>query len=230
MAIRRKQSSNAMIGYVRASTDLQKYTLESQEKRIRQDCNDEGFQLLSSVGDNGVVVEVECSTKERELLNDVQARCERGEAKGIICTNIDRVGRSQFHLASIIKWAEECKIDLYSTEAGWHIKDGEMVDTMLPFRVAMAQVELGNIRARTKRGLEVAKAKGVVLGAKVENEDLSKRIWEMREAGMPWRDIVNVLDAEGVRTAKGCKVLTASAFHMHERYGRTVDAGRAVGG
>lgn len=217
------------IGYVRASTGDQKHTLSGQADRMRKRCQEEGIHLLS-VGDNheiedmenivDVVIEVESSTKEREKLLHVQERLERDEARCLVCAKIDRVGRSQFHLASIVHWAETSKIDIFSADEGWQVKDGRIVDPMLPFRIAMAQVELTNIRERTRQGLAAAKAKGVRLGHATENVELSKRCYEMRSAGLSWGQLVRQLEDDGVVTKQGCKVRDGQAYNMARRWAR----------
>jgi len=180
------------IGYVRVSTDAQGSTGHSthgQAQRMREMCHEVGLRLIE------IVTEVESSTKERELFNQVQERLENDEARCLVCAKIDRMGRNQFHLASIVRWAEEQRTDIISVDEGWMVKDGQMVDKMLPFRIAMAQVELTTIRERTKQGLAAARAKGVRLGHPVENDDLSRRIYEMRQAGMTLEQVENLTAA-----------------------------------
>ena len=96
----------------------------------------EGFVLVD------VVAEVESGAKERDGLADVQARVLAGEAQGIIFPKVDRLGRSMVHLLKVVDWAAKNRIDLLSADEGWQVRDGAKVDKMLPFRLAMAEVEL----------------------------------------------------------------------------------------
>lgn len=202
MAKRDKSGAGKMIGYVRVSTKEQGtmgHSLDGQMRRLADRCRDEGLELID------LVVDIECSTKYREKLAQVQERLEEGEAAGLICAKIDRVGRSQFHLASIVQWAEVNRIDILSTDEGWQVRGGKKVDAMLPFRIAMAEVELERIRQRTREGLDAAKRNGVQLGRKFENEELGRRAWTLRQSGLSWRHIAQRLIEEGARTARGAE-------------------------
>jgi predicted site-specific integrase-resolvase len=122
----RREREGTFIGYVRGSTVQQEITLEAQQARMRQYCRLNNLVLVD------LVTEVACSTSEREKLADVQRRLEAGEAEGLLCAKIDRVGRSQIHLSKIVEWAVTKRIDILSTDEGWQIKDGKKVNKMLP--------------------------------------------------------------------------------------------------
>jgi DNA invertase Pin-like site-specific DNA recombinase len=164
------------------------------------------------------VAEVESGAKEREGLAEVQARVLAGEAQGIIFPKVDRLGRSMIHLLKVVDWAAKNRIDLLSADEGWQVRDGAKVDKMLPFRLAMAEVELERIRERTRDGLKAARDKGIRLGRPAENTgDLAKRATQLRRQGKTWQEIADLFNAEGLRTARGKEFKTTTIARMIER-------------
>lgn len=192
------------IGYARVSTAEQGehgHSLDGQRARLAEVCEREGLELVD------VVVEVESSTKRRPGLESLQARVRSGEARCITYPKLDRLGRSLIDTAKLVEWAcAEC-VDLLSADEGWQVRDGVKVDKMLPFRLAMAEVELQRIRERTREGLAAAKAKGVQLGAKQRTEadsPAATRAIELLNAGLSYAAIAQTLNDEGFVTARGC--------------------------
>lgn len=214
-AARMATGKGRLIGYVRVSTEqqgLRGHSLDGQRTRLQETAAREGFELVD------VVAEVESGAKERDGLKDVQARVMAGEAQGIICPKIDRLGRSMVHLLKIVEWAVQNHVDLLSADEGWQVRDGVKVDKMLPFRLAMAEVELERIRERTRDGLKAARDKGVVLGRPAENVgDLAKRATELRKQGLTWQQIADTFNAEGLRTARGGRFYTTTVARMIDR-------------
>ena len=205
------------IGYIRVSTKSQEengHSIDGQKQRVKDQCKHNGLELVD------LIVEVESSTKQRDLLTEVQQRLENDEAQTLVCAKFDRVGRSMIHLASIVEWAVKNKIDVLSADEGWQIRNGQKVNSMLPFIIAFAEVELERIRTRTREGLAAAKAKGVQLGRGVENHELAKRCYDMRQSGMTWGRIVRQLEDEDVVTARGVRVSEGAAYKMAWRWER----------
>lgn len=204
-----------LLGYVRVSTTQQGtngHSLDAQRTRLEEAAAREGFTLV------GVVAEVESGAKERDGLAQVQARVLSGEAQGIIFPKVDRLGRSMVHLLKVVDWAVLNHVDLLSADEGWQVRDGKKVDKMLPFRLAMAEVELERIRERTRDGLRAAKQKGVRLGRPAENVgDLAKRATKLRKQGKTWQEIADLFNAEGLRTARGAEFKTTTVARMIER-------------
>lgn len=200
-----------VIGYIRVSTREQGekgHSLDGQRTRLQEAADREGLQLVD------VVQDVESGAKPRDGLDDVQARILAGEAQGILFPKVDRLGRSQFHLLQVVRWAIGRRVDLLSADEGWQVRDGEKVDKMLPFRLAMAEVELDRIRERTRDGLKAAKAKGVKLGAPRRNTELQDRATELRRRGLTLQDIADAFNAEGHRTPSGAMYAPTTVFRM----------------
>jgi len=218
MARRKASSENKAIGYVRVSTTQQGengHSIDGQIERMKRRCAEEGLKLVD------IVVEVASSTAERELFEAVQERISNDEARCLVGCKIDRIGRSLIHLASICNWAEREKASIFSVDEGWQIRDGKIVDNMLPFRIAMAQVELTNIRERTRQGLAAAKAKGVKLGRKPQNPELAERCYQLRFGQrLKWQEIVDLLNKEGVVTKGGRAVNLGTLYGMVSWYAR----------
>jgi DNA invertase Pin-like site-specific DNA recombinase len=101
---------------------------------------------------------------------------------------------------------------------GWQVRDEAKADKMLPFRLAMAEVELERIRERTRDGLRTAREKGVKLWRPAENiGDVAARATELRKQGQTWQAIADLFNAEGHTTARGGKFYTTTVARMIER-------------
>ncbi|MEN6640950.1 MAG: recombinase family protein [Armatimonadia bacterium] len=204
-----------LIGYIRVSTTQQGtngHSMDGQRTRLQEAAIREGFTLVD------VVAEVESGAKERDGLAEVQARVLAGEAQGIIFPKVDRLGRSMVHLLKVVDWAVKSRIDLLSADEGWQVRDGKKIDKMLPFRLAMAEVELERIRERTRDGLKAAKQKGVRLGRPAENVGyLARRATKLRRQGKTWQEIADLFNAEGLRTARGAEFRTTTISRMIDR-------------
>ncbi len=203
-----------LIGYVRVSTAGQAtngHSLDGQRTRLQEAATREGLELVD------VVCDVESGAKQRDGLDAVQARVAAGEAQGIAFPKVDRLGRSMIHLLKIVAWAKESGADLLRADEGCQVRDGQEVDKMLPFRQAMAQVELERIRERTREGLRAARAKGIVPGPKPQNVALQARATELRRGGMGLQEIADLFTREGHRTAAGTEYKPTTVWRMVNR-------------
>ena len=217
--VRLQTGAGKFIGYIRVSTADQStngHSLDAQRARLYETAEGEGFELVD------VVSEVESGAKERDGLAEVQERVIAGEAQGILFPKVDRLGRSMIHLLRIVEWAGERQVDLLSADEGWQVRDGEKVDKMLPFRLAMAEVELERIRERTREGLKAARTKlqaeGRDLGRPPENVGgLAERATELRRQGMTIKAIAELFNAEGLITARGTQFGNSTVYRMVNR-------------
>lgn len=204
-----------LIGYIRVSTVEQGtrgHSLDGQRKRIADTAEREGYELLD------VICEVESGAKERDGLQDAQDRIEAGEAEGLIFPKLDRVGRSQLHLARLIEWARKRGVTMISTDEGLQVYQGELKNEALPFLIALAQVERERISRRTKEGLAAAKSKGVRLGRPAENSgELEQRAANLRKQGQTLQAIADTLNREGHRTARGDEFKPTTIYRMVNR-------------
>jgi DNA invertase Pin-like site-specific DNA recombinase len=212
---RLQTGAGKVIGYVRVSTAGQAingHSLDGQRRRLQEVAEREGLLVTD------IVEEVESGAKEREALAEVQRRILAGEAQGILFPKVDRLGRSLLHLLKIVEWAVSNRVDLISADEGWQVKAGEKVDRMLPFRLAMAEVELERIRERTREGLKAARQKGIRLGRPVENTgELAERAVAMRRQGMTLQSIADTFNGEGTTTARGKQWSATTVYDMINR-------------
>lgn len=203
-----------LFGYIRVSTADQRdhgHSLAGQRDRLGEACKIHHFKLL------GVTEEVESGAKQREALDDLWERVRVGEAEGIIFPKLDRLGRSQLHLASLIEQARDEGITLLSADEGLQVDKGKLVNEALPFLVALAQVERERISRRTKEGLEAARRKGVTLGAPPKNVDLQERATDLRRKGKTLWQIADTFNEEGHTTARGTVFRANTIYRMVRR-------------
>lgn len=202
------------IGYIRVSTAGQEtngHSLAGQTTRLREAAEREGIDLVE------IVQDVESGAKQRDGLDDVWARVRAGEAEGILFGKTDRLGRSQLHLASLVEQARAEGISLLSSDEGWQVRRGELVNETLPFLIALAQVERERISRRTKEGLQAARQKGVTLGAPARNTDLQERAADLRRRGKTLQEIADLFNDEGRRTATGAEYKATTVYRMVNR-------------
>ena len=214
-----------MIGYIRVSTSGQQengHSLAGQNKALRDSADREGLTLVD------VVQDVESGAKQRDNLDAAWERVKAGEAEGIMFLRLDRLGRSLAALAALVDEAEKLKASLYAVEGGWQIRRGETVNSALPVLMGVAQMERSLISRRTKEGLAAARAKGVRLGGKVENNgELSQRATELRRQGKTLQEIADTFNAEGLKTGRGGDFKPTTVYRM---IGRVDPTANPVGG
>jgi DNA invertase Pin-like site-specific DNA recombinase len=209
------KGAGRLIGYVRVSTAEQGergHSLDGQRERLAEVCAREGYELCDVVSD------IESGAKQRPQFEEAWRRVLAGEAEGLVFPKLDRVGRSQIHLARIVEQAREQGISLLSADEGWQVRQGELLNEALPFLIALAQVERERISRRTTEGLRAARNKGVVLGRPPENTGaLADRVACLRRRGTTLREIADLLNREGHRTARGAPFRTTTVYRMINR-------------
>lgn len=145
-----------LIGYARVSTDEQSLNLQ--------------IDYLKQVGCDKIYEEkMTGKTKDRPELKKALAKLKRGDT--LVCLKLDRLGRSMKHLIDIVDQIKE---------KGCHFKTSDGIDTSTHMGVfifhifgALAEMELGMIKERTRLGLNAAKARGRIGG---RPKGLSKRL------------------------------------------------------
>ncbi len=198
----RVTSDAKVIGYVRCSTADQGVngsSLEAQETAIVAECERRGWQLVRVERD----VQSGKSMRRRDGLRRALTAIEAGEATALVVAKLDRLSRSLIDFATLVE---------RSRSKGWEIVVLDLnVDTTTPNGEAMAgmlavfaQWERRMIGQRTKEGLAVKRAQGVVLGRPpVVTPALRTRLRRMRGRGMSFAKIAAKLNADAVPTASG---------------------------
>ena len=158
-----KSRSDAVIGYVRVSTDGQADSgagLAAQRATIEAECGHRGFTLAAIYEDAGASAK---SLAGRPALSEALDALARGEASVLIVGKLDRLARSVADFASLVRLAER---------QGWAILACDLgIDMTSPtggllanVTASVAEWERRIIGVRTKEALAARRAAGVTLG------------------------------------------------------------------
>jgi len=175
----RQKCTKTKIGYARVSSTTQDLELQVQEL-VKAGCKKIYSEAVSGKDNN--------RSKLQEMIQDLRS----GDI--VVVYKIDRIARSLKGLIDIIETLHSKEADLISLDSG------DKVDTTSPmgkafFQIAgvFAELERSMINARTKAGIEKAKAKGIKFGRilgtqnKTTPEKLDKlRIFLKAKKGYDW--------------------------------------------
>lgn len=189
------------IGYIRVSTQEQAQSglgLEAQAVAIRAEATRRGWDLeiIADEGESG-------SKVDRPGLLIVKDKLARGEAQALIVAKQDRLMRSSLGWAQIVSESKDQKWSLICLDINLDTASpmGECMGTIL---AAIAQLELEQIRKRTKDALAVKKAQGSRLGRPATMpEETRARINALRNSGVTLQGVADTLNTEGIPTARG---------------------------
>lgn len=111
-----------------------------------------------------VVEKVSGSVKHTERkLNELLKQCDKGST--IYISELSRLGRSMIDVFEIVNYAGEHDITIVQCKDGTQIENKSIGGKALLFALSLAaEIELANIRQRTKMGIEARKAKGLPTG------------------------------------------------------------------
>ena len=192
-----------LLGYARVSTDDQAstgYGLNAQEATIRDACTQRGWtltQLLRDEGESG-------KTLDRPALEKALHGVASGEASGLVVAKLDRLSRSVVDCAVLLEWFTEAEATLVALDLGIDTSTpgGRLVANVF---AATAEWEREVIAARTREGLQAARASGKVISrpSVVDDPNLVGRICRMRKRGRTLQQIADRLNADGVPTLRG---------------------------
>lgn len=144
--------------YLRCSTDKQDFAQQSEcirqyLKRINETCDLYTVQEKIS----GTVKH----TKRK--LNELLESCDKGSV--IYVSELSRLGRSMSDLFQIVGYAGEKDITLIQCKDGTVIENKSIGGKALLFALSLAaEIEVENIRQRTKAGLAAKKARNEAIG------------------------------------------------------------------
>lgn len=203
-----------VIGYVRVSSADQAeggHSLGAQEAKLRQYAELYDLNLVEVVVDAGV----SAKTLDRPGLQTVLAALNEGRAEGVLIAKLDRISRNVRDMAALIEGYFSGKFSLLSV--GDHIDTGTAAGRLVVnVLMSVAAWERESTGERTSAALRHLIANGghvggVRLGSRVENGKLVAnpeeaptlaRIRELRAEGRTYRDMAEVLTAEGFRTKR----------------------------
>ena len=189
------------IGYIRVSTQEQAQSglgLEAQAVAIRAEATRRGWDLeiIADEGESG-------SKVDRPGLLIAKDKLARGEVQALIVAKQDRLMRSSLGWAQIVSQSKDQKWSLICLDINLDTASpmGECMGSIL---AAIAQLELENIRKRTKDALAVKKAQGYRLGRPATMpEETRARINALRNSGVTLQGVADTLNTEGIPTARG---------------------------
>ena len=175
--------------YLRVST-LSQHS-ENQLIELLDVCNRNKWQITE------IYEETISGTKgvdERYELNRMMHDACRKKFDKVVVWSVDRLGRSMKHLVSVLSQLDELNVDVFSYVQG--------IDTSTQFGKSMFQMvgifaELeNNMRADRQRiGIKRALDNGAKFGRKsIMNDELIKKINNLREEGHSMRNIANECD------------------------------------
>jgi DNA invertase Pin-like site-specific DNA recombinase len=175
--------------------------LHEQAAVITRECRRRGVPLGSIVRERATQTG---KVLERPGLGYALARIVAGEAGGLVVSDLAKLSRSAADLGTVLHWFIETGARL--------ILVAEALDTAAPqgriavgALIAVADRERERVAARTRKGLQAARANAVARGrpAVADDRALHARIVAMRGQGMTLQAIADVLNEEGVPTVRG---------------------------
>jgi len=186
--------------YLRVST-LSQHS-ENQLIELLDVCNRNKWQITE------IYEETISGTKgvdERYELNRIMHDACRKKFDKVVVWSVDRLGRSMKHLVSVLSQLDELNVDVFSYVQG--------IDTSTQFGKSMFQMvgifaELeNNMRADRQRiGIKRALDNGAKFGRKsIMNDELIKKINNLREEGHSMRNIANECDVSTTIVQKAIK-------------------------
>jgi DNA invertase Pin-like site-specific DNA recombinase len=186
--------------YLRVST-LSQHS-ENQLIELIDVCNRNKWQITE------IYEETISGTKgvdERYELNRMMHDACRKKFDKVVVWSVDRLGRSMKHLVSVLSQLDELNVDIFSYVQG--------IDTSTQFGKSMFQMvgifaELeNNMRADRQRiGIKRALDNGAKFGRKsIMNDELIKKINNLREEGHSMRNIANECDVSTTIVQKAIK-------------------------
>lgn len=194
-----------MIGYTRRSKanrrrpDDPAHGLDAQRRAIEAEAEQRGWEMVWTEPDDGRSGRNVARPGLQEALRLLAA----GEAAGIVVAKLDRLSRSMFDFADLLRTADRQGWSVVALDLGVDTStlNGRLVAHVL---MSVAEWERGRIGERTAEGLAVARAAGVQLGAREAIlPEVGRRIRRYARAGESSRSIAARLDAAGVPTPGG---------------------------
>ena len=186
--------------YLRVSTSHQ--TTENQFRELIDVCNRNRWQIV------GLYEETISGTKgldERTELNRMMLDATRKNFDKVVVWSVDRLGRSMKHLITVLSQLDDLNVDVFSYVQG--------IDTSTQFGKSMFQMvgifaELENNMRKERQSIGIKRAldNGAKFGRKsIMNDELIKKINNLREEGHSMRNIANECDVSTTIVQKAIK-------------------------
>ena len=162
--------------YIRVSTLDQDKGLKSQEKALRDYCENHGLRDVKWYRDI-----LSGATTARPAFEKLQRDIFTGAIHTVVCWKLDRLSRSlKDGIDTLCTWlAGNVRVVSVTQQLDFSGPTGQLIASVL---FAVAAMERENIRENTKRGLVAAKARGVKLGKRPKL--FAKDIRPLLDAGL----------------------------------------------
>jgi DNA invertase Pin-like site-specific DNA recombinase len=206
------------IGYVRVSRDGLGSDLAKHRAAIRAWADAQGVELLALVHD----VEPDAGdTGTQPALRGVLERISAKEAETLVVESLGHLSSSLANLPPLLRWFSDSGRSLVAID----LRIDTATEAGRLAAAALARVggwERDRLSARTRRGLEAARARGSGNGRAAVGDvpELQDRIAGMRDAGMTLQAIADVLNEEGVPTLRGGAMWRPSSVQRATGYRR----------
>jgi len=180
-----KHSKNIAL-YCRVSTLDQEKGLWSQEKTLKEYCDNHGFSNLVWYKDK-----ITGSTADRPAFNKLRQDIFNGKVDTVICWKLDRLSRSlKDGITILTEWLDKnVRVIATAQQLDFSGAVGQLIASVL---FAIAAMERENLRENTKRGMAAAKAKGVKLGKRPKL--FAKDIVPLLQSGLSIGSVANKLN------------------------------------
>ena len=212
-----KKTEHALL-YVRVSTQMQAtdgLSLDAQERELKRAAELAGvvsYEVIREEGRSGK------SISGRPEIKKALKRLEDGSANAMFVTRIDRLARSTRDFLAIIDHAEKYhwRLVLLDLNLDTSLYSSRFVLTVMS---ALAEMERAIIAERQKdvhkERRALGKNWGVDLGPKTKiPADVRKRIQSLRDIGMSYSKIAQLLNADGVPTTHGGQWYASTVYTL----------------
>jgi DNA invertase Pin-like site-specific DNA recombinase len=171
--------------------------IQAQKRAIREAARVRSWRILEIF-----VEDPDAGSRlDRPQLRRALELLSRGEAHGMVVSDLDRLTPSLFDLVALLRWFQEagCALVLLTPEldtstAEWAEAFGRV-----------AEWERTMIATRSREGLAARRRRGEPISrpAVADRPELLDRIKQMHHAGLRLQDIADKLNADGVPTLRG---------------------------
>jgi DNA invertase Pin-like site-specific DNA recombinase len=179
--------SKRIATYLRVSTSDQ--TIESQRLELQDYCQRRGWGVAAEYTDM-----VSGAKFSRSGLDQLMSAVRKRKIDVILCTKLDRLGRSLPHLAGIISELDGNGVALVCSSQSIDTSDenpaGRLIMHVL---MAVSEFERSLIRERTICGLKAAKRRGVKFGRPATLAPFRDEIARLQTGGLSCRAIAKEL-------------------------------------
>lgn len=215
------------VGYIRVSTEEQTregVSLDNQRKRIEAFCIAKDWELSHVYADEGKTG----SNLNREGVQELMSDCKKSRFDVVVIYKLDRLTRSVKDLGFLIDLFDKSGIAFSSVSDNFDTTtaNGKLVLNILG---SVAQWERDIISERTRDALAHKRSERQIYsplplgyeagedGRLVENEDelaTVKKIRLLRNQGLSYQKIADMLNGAGVPTKRGCKWYKATVRYL----------------